>query len=399
MSPAPRVVVVGGSLGGLNAALWLRDAGGCDVEVYERSSVPLEGRGAGIVLNPATVRYFTTEAGPDLDEISITAGRVRYVDRNGNIASERHASYRFSSYNALYRGLMDCFEDDRYHLGEEFVGFEEDTDGVIARFASGRSEGCDLLVCADGIRSTARRLLFPEVSPEYAGYVAWRGTIGEAGLTPQTFEALRDAITYHVMEGGHTLTYPIPMVGRSPSPGRRFSNWLWYRNVPEGPQLDDLMTDKDGVRREASLGPGAVSERHVNELRESAADVLPPQLVELVLGTAEPYVQVIFDIEVPRMASGRVALVGDAAFAARPHAAAGSAKAAEDAFKLGEAVGKTGGDVVAALKEWEPGQLELGRRVLARTREAGRRVQFEGTWNVGDPLPFGLYETGDSEMP
>ena len=51
----PRVVVMGGSLGGLTAALVLRDAG-CDVEVYERSELPLEGRGAGIVLNPATVR-------------------------------------------------------------------------------------------------------------------------------------------------------------------------------------------------------------------------------------------------------------------------------------------------------------------------------------------------------
>jgi 2,6-dihydroxypyridine 3-monooxygenase len=55
--------------------------------------------------------------------------------------------------------------------------------------------------------------------------------------------------------------------------------------------------------------------------------------------------------------------------------------------------------VVAALEEWEPGQLELGKKALARTREAGKRAQFEGTWKVGDPLPFGLYETGDSSMP
>jgi 2,6-dihydroxypyridine 3-monooxygenase len=107
----------------------------------------------------------------------------------------------------------------------------------------------------------------------------------------------------------------------------------------------------------------------------------------------------VFDIEVPRMAFGRVCLIGDAAFTLRPHAAAGTAKAAEDAWKLGEAVRKMGGDVVAALKRWEPGQLELGRQVLARTRDAGRRSQFEGTWRIGDPLPFGLYELGDSAMP
>ncbi len=161
------------------------------------------------------------------------------------------------------------------------------------------------------------------------------------------------------------------MVDRSPGSYQHVLSWLWYRNVEEGPDLDDLMTDKDGSRREVSLGPGAVRERHVERLREDAASVPPPPLVEVVLGTAEPYLQVVFDIEAPHMAFGRVPLIGDAAFAARPHAAAGSAKAAEDAFKLGGAIKGANGDVLAALKEWEPGQLALGRSVLARTREAG----------------------------
>lgn len=52
--------------------------------------------------------------------------------------------------------------------------------------------------------------------------------------------------------------------------------------------------------------------------------------------------------------------------------------------------------MTAALRAWEPGQLELGRRVVARTRDAGQRSQFEGTWRAGDPLPFGLHEMGDS---
>ncbi|HEV7534733.1 MAG TPA: FAD-dependent monooxygenase, partial [Acidimicrobiia bacterium] len=64
--PVPgRAVVVGGSLGGLNAALWLADAG-WDVEILERSRSPLEGRGAGIVLHPATVRYLVEHGGADL---------------------------------------------------------------------------------------------------------------------------------------------------------------------------------------------------------------------------------------------------------------------------------------------------------------------------------------------
>ncbi|MDQ3924011.1 MAG: FAD binding domain-containing protein [Actinomycetota bacterium] len=389
---------MGGSLGGLTAALVLRDAG-CDVEVYERSEIPLEGRGAGIVLNPATVRYFTENDVLGVGEISTSTRWVRYMDRDGSTAAEHHFSYRFTSYNTLYRGLLVCFDDDRYHLGEEVVEFDQDAGGVTIRFASDHSERCHLLVCADGIRSTARRLLLPDVTPEYAGYVGWRGTVEETELSLETFASLNEAITYHVMGRSHTLVYPIPGNKGSLESGERLINWLWYRNVEEGPELDDLMTDREGKLREVSLGPRDVLERHVEELRDAATAALPPPLAEVVLKTAEPFVQLVFDVEVPRMAFGHVCLIGDAAFTLRPHAAAGTAKAAEDAWKLGEAVREASGDVIAALEAWEPGQLELGRRVLARTRDAGRRSQFEGGWQIGDPLPFGLYEVGDSAIP
>ena len=98
------------------------------------------------------------------------------------------------------------------------------------------------------------------------------------------------------------------------------------------------------------------------------------------------------------MAFGRACLIGDAAFVARPHAAAGTAKAAADAWALSEAMSAARGDVSAALARWEPGQLALGQSVLERTRAAGVRAQFSGTWRVGDELPFGLYTIGDSAM-
>ncbi|HZC82917.1 MAG TPA: FAD binding domain-containing protein, partial [Rubrobacter sp.] len=398
LHPGLRVVVMGGSLGGLTTALILRDIG-CDVEVYERSEAPLEGRGAGIVLHPATVRYFIENDALDIGEISTSTRWVRYMDRYGSTAAEHPFSYRFTSYNALYRGLLGCFDENRYRLGEEVVGFDQDAGGVTVRLASARRERCHLLVCADGIHSTGRRLLLPNVTPVYAGYVGWRGTVEEADLTPETFAALREAITYYVLPNSHTLVYPIPGTDGSLKPGRRFYNWLWYRNVAEGPELNSLMTDRRGVMHEVSLGPGDVQERHIEELRDAAASALPPPHAEVLFKTAEPFVQAVFDIEVPRMAFGCVCLIGDAAFTLRPHAAAGTAKAAEDAWKLGGAVLETGGDVAAALERWEPGQLKLGRRILARTRDAGQRSQFEGTWRTGDPLPFGLYEVGDSSIP
>jgi len=396
MGSRPRTVVMGGSLGGLTAALTLRDAG-CEVEVYERSRTPLVGQGAGIVLHPVTVRYFTENAILDISRASVTARWVRYMGRAGDIIDEKRCPYRFSSFNALYQGLLDCFDADRYHLGEAIVSFEQDDDGVNIQCASGRNERADLLVCADGIRSTARRRLQPDAALEYAGYIAWRGTVDEAELGSNLFSFLRDAITYHIMPDGHFLTYPIPVVDGASGLVHPCINWLWYRNIPKGPELDDLVTDRDGVAREASVSPGMVQERHRAQLLADAAALLPPPLAEVTRDTARPFIQLIFDCAVSRMAFGRVCLIGDAAFVARPHAAAGSAKAAEDAWKLSEAIKEANGDVVTALRSWEAGQLLLGQQVLARTREAGRRFQ-DGTWPVGAALSFGLYTVGDSTM-
>lgn len=389
----PRVIVIGGSLGGLNAALWLRDAG-CDVEVFERAPAPLEDRGAGIVLNPATVRYLVSHGVFTVNQISAAARWFRYMHPDGSVAHEEPSALRFTAYSVLYRGLLHAFEESRYHLHEECIGFDQNADTVTVRFSSGRVERCDLLVCADGIGSLGRRLLLPNVQPQYAGYVAWRGTAREDELTPETFAALHEAITYVVLPDSHSLAYPIPNRDGTIEPGHRLTNWLWYRNVAPGAALADLETGQHGEHFVISVPPGRVQERHIRRLREEAA-ALPPPFAEMIAKTATPFIQIIFDVEVPRMAFGRVCLIGDAAFTARPHAAAGSAKAAEDAWKLSEAVRACKGDIEEALKRWEPGQLALGRQVVARSREAGERLQH-GRWRVGEPLSFGLYRVGDS---
>jgi 2,6-dihydroxypyridine 3-monooxygenase len=398
VSGAPRVLVAGGSLGGLTAAHALTDAG-CDVTVLERSPTPLTGRGAGIVLHPATVRWWREHDVRPLPEMSAAMRRLRYLDAGGAIAHEQPCRYRVSSFDALYRDLSAGFDDPaRHRLGSSVEDFEIDADGVTVALEGGGTERGDLLVCADGIGSRARRLLLPDVAPRYAGYVAWRGTVGEQDLGAPTLDALLGAIGYHLMDRSHFLTYPIPGADGSVEEGRRLTNWLWYRNVAEGPELDALMTDRTGVRRPVSLAPGAVADEHLDALRAASAEQLPPPLAELVAATPEPFVQVVFDIEVPRMAFGRACLIGDAAFALRPHAAVGSAKAAEDAWTLRAAMAATGSDVAAALAAWEPGQLALGRGALERTRRAGERAQRTNEWQVGEPLPWGLYATGDSAL-
>ena len=189
-------------------------------------------------------------------------------------------------------------------------------------------------MCADGVSSLARARLLPEVRPSYSGYVAWRGTLPEQALPAATRRRLGDALTYQVLKDSHILVYPIPGPGGALTVGDRLVNFVWYVNVAEGAELKELMTGRDGIRRAVSLPPGAATDQAVTAMREAAVAELARPITEVVTGVAEPFVQVVYDIAVPRMVFGRVCLIGDAAFAVRPHAAAGTAKAAADGWAL-----------------------------------------------------------------
>jgi len=391
-----RVAVLGGSLIGLTTALVLRDIG-CEVDVYERSRMPLEGRGVGIVLHPTTVRYLLENHLLDLDRVSTSATWHRYLADDGSVLAEAHRRHHFTGYNTLYGTLLHAFDRDRYHLDSEATGIRQTADEVEVTFADSRTATADLVVGADGVSSSTRRAMLPDVRQRYGGYVAWRAVVDERELTPETFAALDDSLTYHVRPGSHALTYPIPNYDGEVEPGRRLVNLVWYRNVAEGAPLADLLTDRSGRRRDVSLPPGAVRDEHLADFRATARAQLPPALAEVAEKSSSPFLQVMVDVEVPRMAFGRVALVGDAAFAVRPHAAAATAKGADDVWALAAALLRAAGDVPAALSLWEPAQLDLGRALLARTRDLGEGAQFRNDWVPGDPaLTFGLRVPGDS---
>ena len=394
MSSWPRVGIVGGSLGGLTAALVLRDLG-CEVDVFERSSEALEARGAGIATHPSTTRYFEESSELDASLVEIELPWLQFLDASGELTYRERMNYRFSSWTTAYRGLMGAFGDRRYHLDSEVVDFEQDDCEVTVRLQDGSTRAVDMLVCADGISSTSRTKLLPGAGTRYAGYAAWRAMIPESDLEPDSFEMLRDGLTFCVLPDGHVLVYPIPGLEGELEPGRRLANLVCYHNYAEGGEIDDLMTDRSGERHALSMPPGAVRDEHVDRFLAFADAHMPPQIAEVLHETEAPFVQVIYDIEVANMAFGRIALMGDAAFAVRPHAGAGTAKACEDAWTLRDALRDAGGDPLAALTCWEPGQLALGRGLLERTREMGDRSQFHHTWIAGDPsLRLGLYGPG-----
>ncbi len=388
-----RICIVGGSIGGLTAALVLEESGHT-VDVFERSPHVLAQRGAGIGLLPETSRYLTDVAGVDIDEISITTSAIRYLARDASVEHEVGHAYRFSSWNTVYGRLLGCINRERYHLGHEMVSWEDQGDSVTVSFANGTSCTADLLVCADGVASSSRERMHPGLAPRYSGYVAWRGMVREADLDRQVLARLDDAITYHVYANSHILVYPIPGPGGETAPGDRSMNFVWYRNYLEGGDLTDLLTGRDGMVRDVSLPPGTVADRHVSEMRAHAGARLPGPIASIVCAAAEPFVQVVYDLDIPSMVSGRACLLGDAAFLGRPHAAAGTAKAADDAWALASALDGCP-TVDEALRRYEASQILVGRGLIERTERIGRRSQTENSWVPGDPdLIFGLRGPG-----
>lgn len=394
MVPPLGIAIVGGSIGGLTAACLLRELGH-EVTVYERSSRELEQRGAGIGFLEAAQRYLVQRAGVDLEAISVTTPYIRYLGRDNSVLHQQDHAYRFSSWNTVYRQMLEAHGSDGYALGHEMIGWAADGDGVSVSFANANSVEANLLLCCDGVGSTSRARLLPEVSAGYAGYVAWRGMVAEGDLPPDLSTRLTQAITYHVAANSHILVYPIPSLNGSVEAGERLINFVWYRNYHDGGDLDDLLTDRDGVRRELSVPPGKMAAHHEAEARAFAAARLPKDIAEVVMGAKDLFVQVVYDIEADRMAFGRVCLLGDAAFAARPHAAAGTAKAAEDGWVLAAAMQRAE-TLDEALAEWEGRQLALGKALVDRARRIGRRSQIDNNWVPGDPeLIFGLHKAGD----
>ena len=391
----PRVIVMGGSVGGLTAALVLRDAG-CEVRVFERSSAALQARGAGIATLDATLRYLTERGGRQRADVCSSTDWIRFLRPDGSVQHEQRHRYLFSSWNTIYRSLLELFDPGRYLLGSEVTDFSQSGDSVRVTLAGGSAAEADLLVCADGVSSLARSRLLPDVRPSYSGYVAWRGTLPERALPGATRRRLGDALTYQVLEHSHVLVYPIPGPGGALTAGDRLVNFVWYVNVAEGGELDELMTGRDGIRRPVSLPPGAATDQAVAAMRRAAAARFAPPIAAVAAGVGEPFVQVVYDIAVPRMVFGRACLIGDAAFAVRPHAAAGTAKAAADGWALAGELLTAGGDVPAALASWERQQVSLGRALLARCRDIGDSSQFNGTFRPGDQrLIFGLHGPGN----
>jgi 2-polyprenyl-6-methoxyphenol hydroxylase-like FAD-dependent oxidoreductase len=370
---APRALVIGGSLGGLFAATTLR-AIGWEVQVFERSAHDLDGRGGGVVLQPdvlGALRFAGIEPGHAL---GVRSGDRIYLDREDRIVQRQHMPQTQSSWNMIYTALKQGLPDTLVQRAEQLVRFEDDGERIHAHFAGGRVASGELLIGADGPRSTVRRQLLPGHEPRYAGYVAWRGLVPEAQLPAAAAAVLGGTFAFQQGPGHLMLEYVIPGDDASTAPGARRWNWVWYRAVAAGDDIARLLTDRNGRRHAFSLPPGAPAEAAIAELRRASKDLLAPTFQQLVAATDEPFVQAILDLQVPQMVFGRALLMGDAAFVPRPHTAGSTAKAAADAVALARALRASPLDVPQALARWQATQLAEGRGMTDWGMSIGDRI-------------------------
>jgi 2-polyprenyl-6-methoxyphenol hydroxylase-like FAD-dependent oxidoreductase len=346
---APRALIVGGGLGGLAAALALRSAG-VQAVVYERAKTKAAFQaGGGYTIWYAGIRALQSlglgekvhGAGQLLERFEFTTKRARRLalfeigERGRQLGSPPVGILR----TALHSILLEAVGEQAIRLDSRCAGFEQDADGVTARFEDGRKERGDLLVGADGLDSAVRAQLSGTASPaRYPGYGHWFGfTEAERGLvSPPTFRIMFD-------RGKRFGLLPV---------GQGRLCWWCTRPAAEG-----------GRRVE----PGVKA-----ELQRLYGDWAPP--VKAVMeATKESEIgrRDTYDREpIEQWGMGRVTLLGDAAHAMTFDLGLGASTTLKDAVMLGKAF-QASKDVVTALRSYEAIRRPRANYLVGRSRKVG----------------------------
>jgi 2-polyprenyl-6-methoxyphenol hydroxylase-like FAD-dependent oxidoreductase len=311
------------------------------------------------------------------DTIGIQVRHRICLDASGQVTHELEQPQYMSAWARIYRLLKDAFPSGAYRFGATLARIDQDAAGVTAVFTDGSTERGELLVGADGIRSTVRELLAPAVQPAYAGYVAWRGVADEWEFPPHTHAQLFEKYTFCLPGGEMMLCYPVPGRDNDTRRGRRGYNFVWYRptDAGRGP-LPDLCTDASGHCHGMAIAPPLIRPEVITRVKAQARALLAPQVAGIVERT-QPFFQAIFDLESPSLVYGRVALLGDAAFVARPHVGMGVTKAALDAESLARCIADAGGDLDVGLPRYDIERRRFGSRIVARARRLGAYLEAQ----------------------
>jgi len=374
-SSAKRVTIIGGSIAGLSAGLALLQRG-WDVNIYEATHGDLEKRGAGVITHQALFDIFKQLDVTQKDNIGVFMQTRKTFARNGTVVGELELPQISTSWGRLYQLLKQQFPPNRYHRERLFADAVQNTQTVDAIFTDGSKVTSELLIAADGIRSTVRQQLEPNAKPEYVGYMAWRGLIDECNLSREELRDLFPYFTFCLPEGEQVLSYPIAGDQHQLEIGKRRCNVVWYRPAMRDSTLMDLLTDVDGNNNGESIAPDKVRPAVIEAMQADAMRLLSPQHAKLMMKLERPFIQPIYDLETESMNYNRVAIIGDAAFTARPHLGVGITKAAEDSIVLAEELSKHD-DVPAALLSFNAKRHAVNHAWVNRSRELGAYLQAQ----------------------
>lgn len=339
------ISISGGSMGGLFTGLAVAQAGHTPT-IFEQSTGSFRSRGGGIVAQGNVRAFLDRYTSTDPAAITTSTSERRFLTATGDVERSVPDSTVFTSWDGLYRALRDAFPAERYHMGT-----------------------ADLVVAAEGGQSSTRERVCPGVTPSFAAYVAWRGVLPEAELPAATVEAFEETFTFYRGSDQLILGYFIPGPAGETTRGDRRLNWVWYDGL-DSETRPAVFTDTTGTERRFTVPPGQLRSSVRETQVERAKATLPPAFRRVVEGAPELFVQAIYDLQVPRMVNERLCLLGDAAFVARPHTAAGTAKAAGDAVGLAEALADHG-SLDGALRAWERARSAYGGRLVERGQEMG----------------------------
>lgn len=386
---------VGGSLGGLATGLALKSLGH-DTTILERNPVPLlQDQGAGIVAGGDTLAFFKRYNRCD-QTFAVGSKRRQYLDKEGNVVHREEMPQNMTSWDLTYNLMRANYDgvESPYckvpepdpahgkaaHLHNRTVtDFKEEGDGVRVFWKTGQGEEGstygDILIGADGPSSTVRKILEPAVERKYTGYCALRGTMLESEASDAAKEAFCERFTFFHAPGIQILAYLIPGKDGTVEPGQRLMNFVYYTNFPEGSaELEEIMTDKNGRRRQITMPPGMTDPVAWEKQRQIARERLPPQFAEIVCGTKKPFVQAVTDVISPQheFMGGRVVLIGDALAGFRPHTVASTSQAAFDAMIYADYIaGKI------SKEEWKKQTIGFARYIQKRGVDMGERSQYQ----------------------
>jgi len=369
--PNRRAIVIGGSIAGLFVGAFLRRIG-WQVDIYERSSIELIGRGVGIFATHLELFEALDKCGAGTVDIGVIVYKRIAFDRKGDVIAEKPLLQIVTSWDRLRQVLLKAIDRQRYHFGHVFERVEQDGDRVQVHFANGRRERADLLVACDGFRSSVRARLAPEVQPIYSGYYIWRGAPNESDLSPETRTTMFPYISCFLADQLQALGYPISGMDDELRIGHRRYNFAWYR-LADAADLKQMCVDDHGHEYEFGVPPHLVRKDLVVQMRDEAETLLPPQYLDCLQHIDQPFFTPVYDFCSPSLVFGRVALVGDAASTPRPHIGFGVSKAGAEAQALAEALSNHD-DIDRALAAYNAARQPLSERIVAHGRKLGMQL-------------------------